>query len=331
MSPPNSVPDLIIQRSELGGESIQPRETLSIYANVPRRGAPGKPGETPFSGARPARHPSPLGGAAGERRRAPLRPPPASLTVAALVLAQPVLAAQEVEGRVEVPVDLVHAVADGLERHPPVGALRRLRAARRPRAQPGAAQQRQQRQRGAGHAERRPAEPRRLPAPAAPRPPRRRHRPAGSAPARPSQGAEPAAARRWEDGRAFPRPQVPGEASHNAAARLPRSRSGRFNGRGAAGRSGSRCPVFRERLLQTRPQTNRGAAAAGVCARGCWQITQKPRTFCFGIPWFDECVRSCERGIAKRSRDSNSSTGRAERYIVNILFVLLIVWFWFYF
>lgn len=211
VSPPNSVPDLIIQRSELGGESIQPRETLSIYANVPRRGAPGKPGETPFSGARSARHPSPLGGAAGERRRAPLRPPPASLTVAALVLAQPVLAAQEVEGRVEVAVDLVHAVADGLERHPPVGALRRLRAARRPRAQPGAAQQRQQRQRGAGHAERRPAEPRRLPAPAAPRPlRRRRHRPAGSAPARSSQGAEPAAARSGEVGRAFPRPQVPG-------------------------------------------------------------------------------------------------------------------------
>lgn len=119
---------------------------------------------------------------AGRISPAPLASrPAASLTVPALVLAEAVLAAQEVQGRVEVHVDLVHPVADGLQRHPPVGGLRRLLAARRPRAQPGAGQQQQQQQQGAGHAERRPlSRLRRLSAPAAPRQPypaRRRHRP----------------------------------------------------------------------------------------------------------------------------------------------------------
>lgn len=138
---------------------------------------------------------------AGGVSAAPPAPRPAALTVAALVLAEAVLAAQQVEGRVEVHVDLVHPVADGLQRHPPVGGLRRLRAPRRPRAQPGAGHQQQQQQ-GAGHAERRPAgrplSPRRLPAPAASRRPgparrRRRHRPHGRR-LRPLGGEGPSAA-----------------------------------------------------------------------------------------------------------------------------------------
>lgn len=95
--------------------------------------------------------------------------PPAPLTVAALVLAEPVLAAQQVQGRVQVRVDLVHAIADRLQRHPPVRALRRLLAPRRP---PAAGRDRQhqqrwgqQRQPGRGHAE--PAKPTPSPRPPA--------------------------------------------------------------------------------------------------------------------------------------------------------------------
>lgn len=44
-------------------------------------------------------------------------------SVAALVLAEPVLASQEVQGGVQVRVYLVNAVADGLQRGPPVGGL----------------------------------------------------------------------------------------------------------------------------------------------------------------------------------------------------------------
>lgn len=57
---------------------------------------------------------------ARERRWAPAAlprtrvAPPAPLTVAAFVLAEPVLTAQQVEGRVQVHVDLVHAIADRL-------------------------------------------------------------------------------------------------------------------------------------------------------------------------------------------------------------------------
>lgn len=97
---------------------------------------------------------------ARERRWAPAAlpgtrvAPPAPLTVPALVLAEPVLAAQQVEGRVQVHVDLVYAIADRLQRHPPVRGLRRLLAPRRP---PGAGcdhQQQQQRgQPSRGHAE----------------------------------------------------------------------------------------------------------------------------------------------------------------------------------
>lgn len=48
------------------------------------------------------------------------------ISVAALVLAEPVLPSEEVEGGVKVGVDAVDAVADGLEGHPPVGGLRGL-------------------------------------------------------------------------------------------------------------------------------------------------------------------------------------------------------------
>lgn len=93
---------------------------------------------------------------------------PGPLTIAALVLAEPVLAAQQVEGRVQVHVDLVHAIADGLQRHPPVRGLRRLLAPRRPPAagrDPQQQQRGQQRQPGRGHAE--PAKPPPSPAPPA--------------------------------------------------------------------------------------------------------------------------------------------------------------------
>ena len=45
------------------------------------------------------------------------------LTVTALVLAEPVLASQEVQGGVQVHVNLVNAVPDGLQGGPPVGGL----------------------------------------------------------------------------------------------------------------------------------------------------------------------------------------------------------------
>ena len=45
------------------------------------------------------------------------------LTVTALVLTEPVLASQEVQGGVQVHVNLVNAVPDGLQGGPPVGGL----------------------------------------------------------------------------------------------------------------------------------------------------------------------------------------------------------------
>lgn len=45
------------------------------------------------------------------------------LTVTALILAETIFASQEVQGRVQVRVDLVNAVPDGLQGGPPVGGL----------------------------------------------------------------------------------------------------------------------------------------------------------------------------------------------------------------
>lgn len=121
----------------------------------------------------------------------PLVHPPSGLTVAAFVLAEAVLAAQEVERRVEVNVDLVHAVPDSFQRHPPVWGLRRLLAPgrRRPRAHPGTRHQQRQQQQGAGHARGaapRPAgrslSPRRAAAALRTHGPARRHRPRGRRP-----------------------------------------------------------------------------------------------------------------------------------------------------
>lgn len=49
--------------------------------------------------------------------------PGVPLTVTALILAKPVLASQEVQGGVQVHVNLVNAVPDGLQGGPPVGGL----------------------------------------------------------------------------------------------------------------------------------------------------------------------------------------------------------------
>lgn len=53
------------------------------------------------------------------------------LTVIALILAEPILAPQEVQGGVQVRVYLVNAVPDGLQGGPPVGGLGLLLAPER--------------------------------------------------------------------------------------------------------------------------------------------------------------------------------------------------------
>lgn len=99
--------------------------------------------------------------------------------VSALVLAQPVLASQQVQRGVQVRVDLVHAVPDGLQGGPPVGGLGLLLGGH------GGQQEEQERGRGHPHGAASPAS-------HGPPEPRRRARPHGG-PGRPRQRLQPRA------------------------------------------------------------------------------------------------------------------------------------------
>lgn len=83
-----------------------------------------------------------------------LRPPHLqqhiNITITAFILAEAILSSQEIQSSIQVSVDLVDAVPDGLQRHSPVGGLRLL-ALDRLRLHPHQTAGHEQQQEGPAH------------------------------------------------------------------------------------------------------------------------------------------------------------------------------------